>query len=100
MNDESELDFEKQAYFVECKSHFQTNLKSKIARANGNTKVIREDLGSALAAIMKKEDLFGRLLATPLTPESAYNGNIDDSASAQVYGDGRALKTQEELEEE
>lgn len=100
MADEKELNFEKNAYFVETKAHYQTILKYKEARSKGDKSVIREDLGSALVAAMTNEDLFVRLLSTPFTPESAYNKSLNDTAEAQHYGLGGAIKTQEELEEE
>ena len=102
MSDDTELTFEKHAYFVETKAYYQTLLKYKEEREKGNRSIIREDLGCALTAIMKNEDLLVRLLSTPLTPESAYNRRLNDTADAQQYGLGLggAMKTQEDLEEE
>jgi hypothetical protein len=99
MSDEQEMNFEKNGFFVEAKTHFQTILEYKEERCSGDTRLIREDLGQALVAIMRNEDLFARLLSTPLTPESAYNKGQNDSAEAQHYGLGGSMKTQEDLDE-
>lgn len=99
MADDSELTFQKNAFFIETKAHYQTLLKYKEDRHKGNRSVIREDLGSALTAIMRNEDLLVRLLSSPLTPESSYNRRVSDTADAQQYGLG-GMKTQEDLEEE
>ncbi len=40
---------------------------------------LREELGTSLAALLRREGLITRLLATPLTPQSAYDSRKDDS---------------------
>ena len=100
MADEKELNYEKSSYFVETKAHFQTILKYKEARSRGDANAIREELGEALVAVMKKEDLFVRLLSTPFTPESAYNRSMSDSDNNDQYGLQGSMKTQEDLDEE
>ena len=70
----------KYKYFVTTKMRAQSLLKRKFDIVPPQQ--LREDLGNAISGLLREEDVLVRLLATPLTPESAYDprkfDNVDD----------------------
>jgi len=78
----------KQQYFVTTKIRAQILLQH-----NKDTKTpaqLQEDIGSALTTLLRKEDLLVHLLATPMTPQSAYDPRKDDKKGDQ-YKSGLAV---------
>lgn len=83
-----DLQLTKQQYFVTTKIRAQILLQH-----NKDTKTpaqLQEDIGSALTTLLRKEDLLVHLLATPMTPQSAYDPRKDDRKGDQ-YKSGLAV---------
>jgi len=83
-----ELQLTKQQYFVTAKIRAQQLLQH--SRETKAAAQVQEDIGSALTTLLRKEDLLVHLLATAMTPQSAYDPRKDDKKGDQ-YKSGLAM---------
>ena len=85
-----DLQLTKQQLFVATKIRAQILLQhTKDTKTSAH---VQESIGSALTTLLRKGDLLVRLLATPLTPQSAYDPRKDDKKGDQYKLSSAAMQ--------